>query len=124
MDVTPCKQTVRNPDDFYSVSSEGSAFRLEKETGRFNLPADVCTFLPGRWSVRWHGTTAHKEFGLVKPAQRDHGTLTNTIAAFGQKSRSSPEMDARSDPGRDLIAKKTGQVLPCPVLTFKNQRPL
>jgi len=32
-----------------------------------------------------------------------------------------PERNARSDPGRDLIAKKTGQVLPCPVLTFKSQ---
>jgi len=30
-----------------------------------------------------------------------------------------PEPNARSDPGRDLIAKKTGQVLPCPVLTLK-----
>jgi len=29
-----------------------------------------------------------------------------------------PERNARSDPGRDFIAK-AGQVLPCPVLTLK-----
>jgi len=30
-----------------------------------------------------------------------------------------PEPNALPDPARDLIAKKTGQVLPCPVLTLK-----
>jgi hypothetical protein len=30
-----------------------------------------------------------------------------------------PERNARSDPGKAPIAKKTGQVLPCPVLTLK-----
>jgi hypothetical protein len=54
--------------------------------------------------VRWHGATAHKELAWLSLLKRSRH-FENTIAAFGQK-RIDAEMDARSDPGRDLIARK------------------
>jgi len=61
----------------------------------------------------------------ISPGSGERSYDATSPASQPRRLRSSAsEPNARSDPGRDLIAKKTGQVLPCPVLTFKNQRPL
>ena len=135
--LTTCKPSVRNLDDSCSSFERGTAFRLEKETGRFQSarPMFALSCLGGG-QCAGHGATTHKKLAWLACSKRSPH-FDNTTAAFGQK-RIDPEMDTFSGPCQVrrgtpvpiragiLLQKKPGRVF-YPArrfLTFKSQDPL